>query len=522
MSTELPVVNLIDYTKNPFNLSIASARTCYSSKGILLPEEMDKTEKALEIRNKVAKSTKKAGHLTTRQHPQFIFTIDKVSRQFVWSFLHSHPFYNSEQVSQRYVEVKKENYYIPNLSEKELKLYLDTIQYASDSYFDFIQILEPYIRDEYFSIFRARADYPEKWTTPIKKKCLEVARYLLPLGTHTYLFHTVNGLTLHRYHRLMNSFDVPEEQRSVVEQMIQSVKKIDPLYVEEMDDPIPLEDTVEYQFFESKFSSRSSYNPTFAKEFIREFDSDLENSYSKLVSYSNNAPSVLADSVRSILGCGKSVLNDSEALELVLNPAKNHHLTSTLNETTMSPLSRALFNASYTFKKKISHTADSQDQRHRMVPGARPVLLSHYTREADYITPELIKKYPKLKEEYDSRMKIIFEKVNLFLDQSECKENATYLLPNAFPIRFYETGDLLNLHHKWKARLCYNAQEEIFFASKKEVVDLYKVQPEIAKWIKAPCGIRKFGEEKPFCPEGDKFCGVQVWKKELEEYNRVI
>ena len=98
MNPTKPIVNLIDYSRNPFNLAIASARTCYSSKGILLPEDMVKSEKSIEIRDRVAKSTKKAGHLTTRQHPQFIFTLDKVSRQFVWSFLHSHPFYNSEQV----------------------------------------------------------------------------------------------------------------------------------------------------------------------------------------------------------------------------------------------------------------------------------------------------------------------------------------------------------------------------------------------------------------------------------------
>jgi hypothetical protein len=26
----------------------------------------------------------------------------------------------------------------------------------------------------------------------------------------------------------------------------------------------------------------------------------------------------------------------------------------------------------------------------------------------------------------------------------------------------------------------------------------------------------------PKCPEGDRFCGVVVWKKDLNEYERVI
>ncbi|MBK6606952.1 MAG: FAD-dependent thymidylate synthase [Leptospiraceae bacterium] len=523
MNPTKPIVNLIDYSRNPFNLAIASARTCYSSKGILLPEDMVKSEKSIEIRDRVAKSTKKAGHLTTRQHPQFIFTLDKVSRQFVWSFLHSHPFYNSEQVSQRYVEVKRENYYIPqDLSEKELELYLDAVKFSSDAYFDFTQRLNPYIAKEYFSIYKARADYPEKWQDPIKKKSLEVARYLLPLATHTYLFHTINGLTLHRYHRLMNTFDVPEEQRMVVSQMIEAVKEIDPLYVEEMDDPIPLEETTEYKFFQNVFSSTSPYNKEYAKEFLEEFDSDMKGRYSRLVAHNPNATEVLASSVRAVLGVPKSKLSDADAVKLVLSPLENKHLTSTLNETTLSPISRSLSQVHYTFKKRISHTADSQDQRHRMVPGARPVLLAQYAGKPDYITPVVIEKYPVLFDEYTKRMNGIFERVNRFLEVCKNKEYATYLLPNAIPIRFYESGDLLNLHHKWRARLCYNAQEEIFYASLNEVTDVQKVNPEIAKWIKAPCGIRQMGEQKPYCPEGDKYCGVQVWKQGLENYSRVI
>ncbi|MCE9501697.1 MAG: FAD-dependent thymidylate synthase [Leptospira sp.] len=523
MNSTLPEVKLIDYTRNPFNLAIATARTCYSSKGILLPEDMVKSEKSIEIRDRVAKSTKKAGHLTTRQHPQFIFTIDKVSRQFVWSFLHSHPFYNSEQVSQRYVEVKKENYYIPaDLNEKQKELYLDAVEFATAAYLEFVEKVKPSVSQEYFAIYRARAEYPEKWQDPIRKKCLEVARYLLPTATYTYLYHSINGLTLHRYYRLLNSFNVPDEQSSVVRQMIEAVSAVDPLYTSEMDDPVPLEETTEYKLFTEFFGNGSPFHPQSAKEFIREFDEDLDGRYSKLVSHYPNAQEILANSVRAILGLSSSQLSDKEALQRLLSPLQNKHLTSTLNETTLSPISRAMFNVNYTFKKRISHTADSQDQRHRMVPGSRPVLLSHYTSEPDYITPEIINKNPELKEFYDEKMSGIFSRLNRFLENGGKSEYATYLLPNAYPIRFYESGDLLNLHHKWRSRLCYNAQEEIFNASLDEVNDIRKVHPGIADWIKAPCWLRLQGEVKPYCPEGDKYCGVQVWKRDLPEYFRVI
>lgn len=145
----MPVVYLIDYSKNPFNLSIASARTCYSSKGIVFPEEVSKDEKSKFLRDKIAKTTLEAGHVTTRQHPQFIFGIDKITRAAVWSFLHSHPFYNSEQVSQRYVEVQPDQFYYPisvQKNEKQYKIYKDCIRFQSNSYYELKKNSNTYYR----------------------------------------------------------------------------------------------------------------------------------------------------------------------------------------------------------------------------------------------------------------------------------------------------------------------------------------------------------------------------------------
>ncbi|MCB1159619.1 MAG: FAD-dependent thymidylate synthase, partial [Leptospiraceae bacterium] len=176
----------------------------------------------------------------------------------------------------------------------------------------------------------------------------------------------------------------------------------------------------------------------------------------------------------------------------------------------------------YTFQKKISHTADSQDQRHRMVPASRPILFSQYTGSPDYIVPEIIKKYAELEDVYTERMHQLFRHIEEFIAEGGAIEDTSYLLPNAFPVRFYESGDLLNLHHKWKARLCYNAQEEIFYASLNEVKDIEKVHPQIAKNLGAPCKLRSMGSVKPVCPEGDRYCGVKVWKLNLSEYDRIL
>lgn len=96
-----PVVKLEKRFTTAYQNFLATARTCYSSKGIIPDEAID------EKWDFLAQSLYQAGHHTTLQHAHFQFSLDRVSRHFIWSFLHSHPFYNSEQVSQRYVEVKR-------------------------------------------------------------------------------------------------------------------------------------------------------------------------------------------------------------------------------------------------------------------------------------------------------------------------------------------------------------------------------------------------------------------------------
>jgi hypothetical protein len=99
---------------------------------------------------------------------------------------------------------------------------------------------------------------------------------------------------------------------------------------------------------------------------------------------------------------------------------------------------------------------------------------------------------------------------------------AHYLLTNATAIRFEESGDLLNFHHKWSLRLCYLAQEEIWRASREEVMQVKEIEPLIGALIGPPCWSRLRSKRSPHCPEGDRFCGVPVWNLPVEDYERTI
>ncbi|CUS94463.1 thymidylate synthase, flavin-dependent, partial [Candidatus Kryptonium thompsonii] len=284
-----PVVKVVKYFPEPFKNVIATARTCYSSKGIIKDEEID-INKYIDL----AKSIYEAGHHTTFQHAYFQFAIENVSRYFIWSFLHSHPFYNSEQVSQRYVEVKPGNYFIPPLEGKALEIYISTIEFQNESYKKLTELLLPVVENEYYLRFPARRFNSEKYKKDIKRKAQEIARYVLPIATFAYLYHTVSAITILRYYKLCNQFDIPLEQRIVANKLIDEILRVDPNYKIVLEKPIDEHELVEFNFVQNLNDDNLS------KEFADEFDKSLNGKISLLVDYKPNAEKILADSVREI------------------------------------------------------------------------------------------------------------------------------------------------------------------------------------------------------------------------------
>jgi thymidylate synthase ThyX len=518
---ELPEgVTLEDFKKiasSPTIFAGESARTCYSSKGICRPIDYLNPEHR-KITDQVIESIRKAGHLTPWQNFEIVFGLSNVSRQLIWSFLHIHPFYNSEEVSQRYVAVKEGNFFIPPLEGKALELYLENTQEQMKAYNQLKDLLSPIVAEEYFKIFPKREGkekYQKSNESTIEKKSQEVARYVLGVDTFSYFHHTINPLTLMRYYRTCSITDVPTEAKLVVYEMVNQIEKFDPQFLKELEDPYPLEKTPE---FEALTTFRSSINFSAAKEFTQEFDRNLDGKISKLTDWYINGEKTIAQAVKNVLGLSKNRLSDTQAIELVLNPKNNKILGDVLNLTTLDKVAQALHTISYTFEKKISHTADSQDQRHRTTPAARPILATHYSGKPDYITSTLIKQSPEALKLYQEIMEKTFKTINQLLEMGIPREYALYRLPNAFPIRFTETGSLLNLHHKYKMRLCFNAQEEIWQASVQETQQISKVHPQIGKWLLAPCGLRWSAHTTPYCPEGERYCGRPVWNKNVEDY----
>src|SRR5262245_17190628 len=524
-----PLVRLVNAFPRPYENAVATARTCYSSKGVIATEEVsgeaepaeEKRRKRVEQRDRIAKSTYQAGHHTTLQHAHFQFALEGVSRQFLWSFLHAHPYYNSEQVSQRYVEVKAGTYAVPALSGEALSVYEACAERQMADYRDLIELLTPVCERAYFGIFPVRRRTAEKWRGQVQKKAQEIARYALPVATHAYLYHTVSGLTLLRYWRLCDTYDAPREQRLVVGKMVEALLAHDPLFSKILEEPLPLEQTPEHAFFVAATGGTGALGALRGR-FVAEFDAALGGRVSRLVDWKARNEESVAEGVREVLGVPRSLLSDDAAIALVLDPAANVVLGQNLNVTTLSKVTRALVHASYTFKKKLSHTADSQDQRHRMTPASRPCLPAYLSDEPDYVTPAIVYEDDDVKAAYDASMARTWEAIAHLKSLGVSDEDRAYLLPNAVSLRFTESSDLLNLHHKLKMRLCYNAQEEIWRASRDEAMQVADVDRRIGRYLQPPCTLRKMAGVAPICPEGDRYCGVRVWKLSVPEFQRVL
>ena len=197
----------------PSDIATSSARTCYTSKGIVSPKESRNWNRKEQLLIDLFKS----GHHTTLQHSYITMMISGISRHLIWRLLHSHSFYNSEQVSQRYAKMSIEYTYIPKGGDsKEWKEFYNR---KFSQYLQLIKLLNEPIA-KLLPKFRKRDSV---------KKAQEIARYVLPQGTTAYLYHTTNILTILRYIAVAPSIpEAREEAKEFADILANGLIQLDP------------------------------------------------------------------------------------------------------------------------------------------------------------------------------------------------------------------------------------------------------------------------------------------------------
>ena len=499
-------VELISMPENPIELSIGAAKTCFS-KDIILPEDVK--EKDYHIFDE----TIKAGHLTVIQHIPITFGLSGVSRHITHEILNSYPYYNTEQQSQRRVDLSEAPFYIPDIGMDGRILYESTVDSAINKYSHLKNMLEPLTEKAYRKRFPNRDEKTIK--REAEKRAGEIARYVLPIAIHTNMYYTINLSTLFRFLKLRDvySFIYGEEAGQLIDSMKKAVEEKHTEIFENYDiKPMNIEDSPEYQFIEQN----GFFDEENAKKYVKEFDDSLEGHISKLISYVDNTKEML-----------ENVYAKKIDIDALVNPNENKYLTDVINLLYNTPLGKVLYGLQIAFKTKISHTANSQNQRHRQVPGSTPLLSRHFTGEPDYITPDIIKQDKKILEFYKNTMNELWENINKLKSRlpEEQQKYAMYLLPNAVPVRLIERTDGIGYFIKTMQRTCLNAQKEIWKKTIDEVRQIQEKDPEIAKLFLPKCVLRKEAKIEPYCPEGKYYCGVPVFNLKPEkifDYKRTI
>jgi len=513
-----PEVALVGITRDAENLPSSAAKTCYAPK-LVRPRPIDEYKdpvKEAASRERITLLTYEAGHHTVYQHVAYTFALRGVSRNLIHCFLHTFPFYNTEQQSQRYVEMKQASVTVPPFaSDSQRRLYEDTVLDAWGTYYGLLDLLRPQIEQVYKQQVWAHRPAFAAWEDgKIEKMALEIARYVLPIACHSDFYYTVNQVTLLSLNRLRRHPQVAWEAERLLRQMVAAAAAEDELFADlvanRVSEPYPAEELAEALLWDEHGVAGSG-------EVAAVFDTQMEGRYSRLVS----APRVdnprgleglLADALRLVLGLPAAGVADSELIAGVIDPARNPYHSSILNLVPYAPVTQVLHHACFTFAKRISHTADSQNQRHRAMHGTRQMLVHGHTVEPDVVVPELIEDNPEALRLYEDYVGRAWSAINQLLADGASMEYAAYLYPNSKVVRMYESCDLAGLLHKANLRLCFRAQREIFEATRQEVQQVAELFPELVRYFAAPCVVRDRAGTKPVCPEKKGFCGVPVWR----------
>ena len=440
----------------PSDLAVSAARTCYFPNGVVRPEKSSDWKRKDDLLQGIFKG----GHHTTLMHTHVTMMITGMSRHLIWRLLHAHPYYNSEQVSQRYAKMKIDNFVYPKDG--------DTLRWETfykqrfEDYEALIEILLPDVE----------AVVPKFRRKDSRKKAQEMARYVLPGGMSAYLYHTVNIITLLRYIAVAKV--MPECRKEALE-----FADIVSRYLIELDPSMaPL---VEH--------ARQAH-PVFPVFDMQEQKRRIGVKDEKVKVYD-----VVGDAAFAV----------------------NENYADVLRYSQMLPDSGVL--GGFSTYVRLSLSADAQNQRHRRSPAVRPALETMYER-AFYIPP-IVAKNEKALALYRRSVEASYDFFETQRDRLGFGE-AVYALPNAHEIELVERNDFTSFHHKAQMRLCYNAQEEIFDIVYDQVKQLRAMNIAGAEELLPPCATRSKMKIRPTCPEGDHFCGIKVWKLEFEDYKREI
>lgn len=508
-------VNLIKF-KTAREATACAARNCYSSIPLLESDVIAWSGKFTNTDNLII-DLFDSGHNTTLEHFVFNFHIEGLSRHFIWKYLHGlHDFYASDQQSQRYAKISPNSFFVPqSLEQEDKEKWKEHYDYIYKKYLDLIEKYEQLYIDK---------NLLNKQTFKLKrKKAMEMSRYILPLGQKSFLVHSLNFMGLLRMIGFLSNIKENEE-------CYEEAQELSNIFQEKLinyGNNSEIKMKIKKEYLEELLNSFNEDNYKF--KFLKNYSNNYEQTMKKLIELAKNKynndnynsnnnyhydkiNSILEKTNNKVLIDNVSIKN-SKFYKLEENPTNFEVLYK--NQTMSMKFDTLGF---------ISHSADSQNQRHRTTLKIRPNIKDYFDNlKEKYYIPKFLELDKELKKEYID----IMNKTYSFFEEQANKygfEKCIYLLPNSQKVFIHDIDNLFYYSHKAQKRLCYNSQEEIFDMTVQQVEQLKEEGLDTDKFnLNAPCVVNfKYGT-RPYCTEGVRFCGVKVWKLNKDvQYIRTI
>ena len=490
--------------------AVAAARSCYNDKIISSFEVTDDQKK------RIGKQTFDSGHHTVFLHKMLSFNI--IASRHVFHLLHYHPFYNTSQSSQRYVVFKEPEFMMPpDIVGEPKKLVIDLLKEIWEIYHSLSDDLIPIIK----RLYPGKRKITNK---AAEKMAIETARYILPIGAKSTAIYSIQLMTLLRLYRLAGKGAWGWELAQLLQKAVRMVLKQEPELQEYVPEPLDIRNSPEGAFITENGYELLKKNENRRKK-LQEKLGDFS---SKLIDFNKNMIDSLNNSSQLVSG-------QNVGFEECANPITNSHIIDRLHTDWLAPYSRVLSQGWVAFLKKLSYTANAQDQRHRTINSVTSLPELAETENPDYITPELIKIIPKIHKRYDDILKKIYETKTLLVKEFNIPvSSALYLTPNAHTIYIQQSGSLLGFRHKWVLRSCWRSQKEIWSLSMEEIKQVSQRWPELKPYLGPPCYVRYIPDLqrktekgkrtwiKPKCTEGKMFCDVPVWLNFTPDMRRIF
>ena len=190
-------------------------------------------------------------------------------------------------------------------------------------------------------------------------------------------------------------------------------------------------------------------------------------------------------------GCAADELDDDEAIDRVMNPARNRYRVDMLNVSYHSPMMRALHHA-------VLRVREAAEPHGRFAGSAPPHgagvaaaddLCRHHGARVRHAAADPAESRGAGGLRAGDAGGVDGEEPAAA--RSACRSSSrSTCCPTPRRCGWSNRASFIALQHKWTLRTCFNAQEEIYLASMDEIAQVRDVHPRLARFLGPPCVLR--------------------------------